>query len=531
MEIGNVKKWLGKALAAALVPVLAAALVLGPKKGAAAAAAGNSVTAGNAAAAGDAAAADDSAAAGDAVTEGNTAAQTQGIGEPGALNSGTNLVIDNQNRYDGMDRTYSEGYIPRVQKGSVTLIVPLLCSSGLQDNCLRASLSLGEGENVPFVIKNYEKTIPLTRNPVNDGSQTVESYVVAFSLELKAKRYNGSYPVTVNIQAKDGLGGEVRQTFTVYVTITDGEELKDEADANKLFSPKVVVDSCQFSKEGIQAGDEVTAEITLKNTSKTEGIRDLTVKVKAESEYLTLLQQSDTVYAASIPAGGKTTVTCRFQVNIAAPQGQYALGLAMAYADSKANTCSEEGQVMLSVTQPLQLKFDPLVFPAEVEVGDGVEATIQVMNLGRGKVYNVRVVLAADGLSPQGTIFIGDLEPGTMASGSAQVDVGGLTEGSTPYGVTEGEVTCFYQDEAGAEHSEIMAFETRIKSPFSKEAVKPEDNTGQWWIIMAVIGGVLAAFGVVALVRKIRRRKQEEQEEREEHGERDEEVLDVPKTG
>ena len=62
------------------------------------------------------------------------------------------------------------------------------------------------------------------------------------------------------------------------------------------------------------------------------------------------------------------------------------------------------------------MQFDDLSFPSEVVVADVVEAKVQAMNLGRSKIYNVRAEIAADGLKPQGTIFIGDMEAGTAAN-------------------------------------------------------------------------------------------------------------------
>lgn len=360
------------------------------------------------------------------------------------------LVIDNLNRYEGMGCTYSEGYIPKVDTGSVYLVVPILCSGQLQNNCMRASLNLGDLENTPFVLKNYEKTIYLQQSSVNNNNATVESYVAAFQLELKSEHYNGSYPVIVSVKGKDELGMQVSQDFTIYVNISDGKDKKeDDSEEEKTFPPKVVIQSCQFSKPDIQAGDEIAAEITLVNTAKTEEVRDLVVTINAETEILNLLDQSDTQYVESVPASGVFVAHCRFRVNKTVAQGQYALELKMSYTDSKANECSSDGKVMVAVAQPTQVQFDPPVIPSEVEVADTIEVSVQVMNLGRSKVYNVRAILEADGLQPKGTLFVGDLEEGSMGTGSTQVVVGSLSSGGNLYGKTEGQITFYYEDEAG----------------------------------------------------------------------------------
>lgn len=433
------------------------------------------------------------------------------------------LKLDSENRYSGMDRAYSQGYLPKVENGSVYLVAPILSSGKLKNNSLRVSLNLGSTENTPFVFKNYEKDVKLRKVSVNDDSEKVESYVAAFSLELKAERYNGSYPVVLNAKAEDKEGNATEQEFTVYVTITDGKNPNEEpvtetpaaepAEEPKeeppVFAPKVLIQTCQFSESEILAGNEVTIDITLVNTSRTERVKNMTVTVNAPSEQFTLLGESDTTYVEAIPAGGTCVISCRYKVNLTAPQGQYDIELSMDYADTKGNNYSGNGKAKISVKQPLCIQFDPLAIAPQVTVADVVEAQVSAMNLGRGKVYHVRAVIEADGLNPQGTIFIGDIEPGTQASGSTQVTVSGLAGGS-PYGETEGTITFYYEDEAGEEQTETGTFRTTIQSPFSENPPEPEDKAGQWWVIMAVIGGALGIFAALAVVRKVRQRKRYE---------------------
>lgn len=442
------------------------------------------------------------------------AAAGDGNPDAGVQSAYTQLAIDSENLYEGMEHIYSEGYVPIVQNGNVYLVVPVQCSGRLKDDCLKASLDLGESENSPFVHKNYDKSIRLQQHMVNGGANTADAYVAAFWMELKPNRVNGSYPVTVNIQTADESGNEVGQAFTVYVTITDGTDPKAaqstaEPVQQAVFSPKVVISGCQFSKDGIQAGDEVCAKITLTNTSKTEMVQDMTVAVAAPQEYFTLLEQSDTIYVPSIPANGSADVQVSYRVQTAAPQGQYELELTMNYVDMNANTCSQTGKVMVWVNQPLKVQADALSFPENVEVADVVEASVQVMNFGRSKAYHVRAVMEADGLSPSGTIFIGDLEPGMMGMGTVQVSVGSLSREGSPYGKTDGVLTFYYEDENGQEYSEQLPFQTTIQSPFSGETSQKEDQPGQWWVILGVIAVLLLLFAAgMYMQKRSRRRKQ-----------------------
>lgn len=424
------------------------------------------------------------------------------------------LMLDGEHLYNGMDRAYAEGYLPKVENGNAYIVAPIISSGSLKEQCIRASLNLGDAENAPFVMKNYEKKINLGANSVNNGSETVESYVADFCLELKEDRCNGSYPVTLNVGAQDEWGNEVELVFTVYVTVTDGKDARQDSDTQTsseppVFAPKVLVQTCHFSEPEILAGDDVTVDITLVNTSRTEAVRNMSVAIDAPVEKFTLLSESDTVYVGNLPAGKTCVVSYQYRVNAQTGGGQYNLALTMDYADSKGNTYAGSGRARMDIRQPLSMQFDPLVIASQVAVADVVEARIQAMNLGRGRVYNVRAVIEADGLLAQGTIFIGDMEPGTQASGSTQVTVSSMS-GSSLYGETEGLITFYYEDELGQEQTETGTFRTAILSPFSENSQAPQDDGKQWRVIMAVIGGILCIFMVIIVAHTVKSRKEYE---------------------
>ena len=431
------------------------------------------------------------------------------------------LKIDDANQYDGMEKPYKDGYVPTNANGSVRIVFPILSEGELKGNTLRAALDLGDAQTAPFVFKNYEKDIKLQTVKVNANTKEVSAYVADFTVDLKKKRTNGSYPVILKVTAKDTKGNPVEQEFTTYVTIADGidpdatteETVEPVAEELPTFAPKVMVKSYKYSKSEILPGDEVKADIVLLNTSKENTVKNMTVAVTADTESFTLLSQSDSIYIEKIAPQEETTITFSYRVNAKTAAGQYDFDLAMDYADGDGNTYTTTGKAKIMIGQSSEMQFDALNFPAEVVVADVVEANVQAMNLGRSKIYNVRAEIAADGLKPQGTIFIGDMEAGTAATGSIQVTVSSLS-GSKLYGNTEGTVTYYYEDESGKEYTEEATFTTTIKSPFSdqKEETTP-DNTNQWWVIMAVVLGCIVVGAGVIIVRKIRLKKQDAEDE------------------
>lgn len=461
------------------------------------------------------------------------------------------LTIDRKNRYEGMKQSYEEGYTPEIEGDTVCLILPVLCRTKLRDDTLKAVLDLSRETQGSFVPEKYEKEVGLQSERVNDSEEEVNCYFITFDIKLQNQREKGSYPLTIELQAVDENGDAVQEELTVSIVIdevvTSTEELPSDDPADNssedthgdkedggepaavvdnyygggsssgetpTFSPKMIVQSCEVSKDGIPAkdeilaGDEIILKITLLNTSSSEKIRNMTVTVSEDSQYLDLLSETDTVYVDTVLAGDTCVVSYKYKIQASAPRGQYEMMLTLDYADSKGNSQNAGGKVRLTVSQPVKLQFDPLVLDSEVEVADVVTAGIQAMNLGRIKVHNVRAVIEADGLIPEGTLFIGDIEPGIIASGSVNISVTSLSQGTALYGETKGTVTMLYEDEDGNSYEESMEFVTNIKSPFSDTSVEPEDNTNQWWVMMTIIGGVLVVFLAAFGTRRIRLQRQ-----------------------
>lgn len=156
----------------------------------------------------------------------------------------------------------------------------------------------------------------------------------------------------------------------------------------------------------------------------------------------------------------------------------------------------------VSAEQAVQIQIPVVSVPKTIQLGETVELQTQVMNLGKGKLYNVRATLEADGLTPSGAAFIGDIEAGTSMAGSMEITAEGLT-GTNMYGSTQGKITFYYADETGNEMTQEQAFETDILSPLSGEnGEESEDDTRQWWVIMAVIVGFLILAAMIFFMRR-----------------------------
>lgn len=441
---------------------------------------------------------------------------------PAPAKEAAKLYIDNRNLYERMSKTYSQGYVPTVEKGAVAVVLPLLCQGELKNDSLRAKAVFEAGG--PFVTKNYEQTVELKEHKVNGGKQKIAGYCVVFSLQLEGGRLNGSYPVTVAVSGTDISGAEVREDFILYVSITDGKDPNatpkpepvptPEPELPVVLGPKVLVQSCtavSLEADGqpgiVNAGDHMRVTVTLVNTSQSQVLENMAVTAASPGEGFALLSASDSVYIGTMAAGGTVDVIYDYQLSPETPAGQYAIPLSFDFAYNKGETGSGTGSARVAVSQPLEMEFSLGNMPVEAVVSDTVEVNIQAINLSHAKAYNVRATIEGDGLIPAGTAFIGDLEGGTSGEKPLRLTVTGLTQGDASYGPTTGTITYLYEDGQGRELTETGSFSLDIKSPFSDAKPAEEDDPGQFWIVIAAIGAAALGLGGVLAYRAVKGRR------------------------
>lgn len=425
--------------------------------------------------------------------------------------------IDNKNVYGGMERAYKDGYSPTVSGNTARIILPLTSSGTVANNTVIASPNLGDPSSSPFVFNNYEKNVSLAQHTVNGGKNKVQAYYVYFDLPLSSSRMNGSYPVEIVITGKDQSGNPFSQSFTTYVQITDGVSVTDNAPAETMpqeekpqSKPILIVQSSQINPAPVNAGEEFSAKVVIKNTSTKKAVQNIVFTISSESKGITLLMDSNTVYLSRLGSNKTHTLDLKYKTSSKLETGGHTINIAMSYDDDEATTSTSQGQIEFEVAQPMKLKLNISEIPAEINAGDVLPISLQAINMGRGNIYNARCELNVDGLSSSTTAFFGNIDAGTDKALDMNVFVGTRKQSAEQYGVTNGTIILTYEDENGKEETQSFEVSTSIQKPIISAA--SEDNKkkpqGQWWITLA-IGGALLAGGAWYLL-KYKRSKQDE---------------------
>lgn len=448
-----------------------------------------------------------------------------------ALAAGGLLKIESSKTYSDMTKSYADGYAPVQSGDSVKVVLPLVATTSDVPPAITVSLNLGDTATSPFVFNNYNKSVVANDN----------KYIIEFTLPLKTDRFAGSYPVVFNVsytstaneapepsdETAKAESLTMEQEFTVYATV-DGKDPNatpspsiDPTPAPRP-QPKLIVAKYQTNPDVVKAGEDFAVNVTLENTSEKYDVKNLTVTYAGDGKSLMPADNTNTQYIEKIKRGEKADIVLKMRSRLDSEPGIQTVTLNVAYEDGQATAFTVTESLLLQVTQPVSLEFDEPDMPQTANAGDTLPLTLNVFNTGRSKLYNVMAKIEAPGLLPEGSAFVGNMEPGTSGTAELYVFVGTLAmsqseEGSVEtdnegdkYGYTSGAITISYEDEFGNPYSQAIDFNMQIDPPVisvstTEEEEEPVDTASQWWI--SVIIGAALVGGAFALMVVRRKRK------------------------
>ena len=405
------------------------------------------------------------------------------------------LIIDSRNLYNGMDKTYGDGYVPRVVNGRAYIILPLLGET--YDGKVTVTADLGTTVDSPFVFGNYSQTV----------GAGWSSYVFVFEIPLVKGRLNGSYPVTFRADYLDVLGQQKQQGFTVYVTITDGKNPTDPNDVPKqeVEKPELFISACTVSPDVIGGEEEFAVTVTIDNIGAIRA-RSVRLSYGSEAAGIVPVETNSAMHLPNIASGESETASFRLRTTKDVLAGEQPFYITLDYVDLYGGVYSGTRTFLAHVTQPAEMSYDSVSMPREVTAGETISLPANVFNIGKSTLRNVSVNLTGAGLYPTSSVFLGDIQPGQAGYGEMKVFIGmlSMTEGYTEsYGRTTGTYVISYTDDAGEIHTVEQQISTEIKQPViagekTEAERKAEEEQkramSQWWV------SALVAFAIIAIV-------------------------------
>ena len=404
------------------------------------------------------------------------------------------LIIDSRNLYDGMDKTYADGYVPRVVNGRVYIILPLLGQT--YDGKVTVTADLGTTVDSHFVFGNYSQT-----------ATGWGKYVFTLEIPLVSERIKGSYPVTLKADYLDVLGQQKQQSFTVHVTITDGKNPPDPNDVPKqtVEKPELFISACTVNPDTVGGEEEFSVDATIDNIGAIRA-RSVRLSYGSEAAGIVPVETNSAMHLPNIASGKSETVSFNLRTTKDVLAGEQPFYIMLDYVDLYGGVYTNTRTFLVHVTQPAEMSYDSVSLPREVTAGETISLPANVFNIGKSTLRNVTVNLSGAGLYPTSSVFLGDIQPGQAGYGEMKVFIGmlSMTEGYTEsYGRATGTYVISYTDDAGEIHTVEQQLSTEIKQPViagektdaEKKAEEEQKRAmSQWWV------SALVAFAIIAIV-------------------------------
>ena len=253
------------------------------------------------------------------------------------------------------------------------------------------------------------------------------------------------------MEAFDTAGNELREEFTTYVTISDGQDPPKEtvstgSSGPTASKPVLVVTACDLSKTTLQVGDTLQVNLTADNLGRRTA-NNIRATIVSDDANIVLLNDFSAQYERALASGDSTSFSFELQVLPLAMGGMHTMTIQLSYEGPDNSGYTENAVFRCMVEQKAALEYDVVKLPESATSGDSFSIPVSAYNPGTATVYNVRFTLHVDGLIAA-TAYLGNLAPEESADKMMEVFATTLS-GTEKYGQTYGMCELRYEDAMG----------------------------------------------------------------------------------
>lgn len=364
---------------------------------------------------------------------------------------------------------------------TIVMSMPIVNKGGNLSNVTVSPVVTGDVETFPFVAEDINYGRELGHMSNGDRQQ------VDWIFKISPYATTGNKVVTFRATYEEnGVYGEC--TFTGYVYITNGYTPNTAAslmvDSYALYVNDNLVDN-------LEAGNDAVLKVTLKNNAARNAIYKTvaTLKLSDSNSLILTAGYADAAYVRSIPAGQTAEIEYHISARASAAVGPSAATIGLTYETSEkegAVAGTATSTIQIPIKQQMDLQIDtPVVYGTPVQ-DEPVAVSLNIVNLGRSRAYNVRIV-GMDGVSMQDAYFGGDI----LAAGTLNADFQVIPNKSGSY---TGTIVVQYEDADGEQFTQSvdLPLDAADADAISTEALSTETQTGhksgiQWWSWLLIL--------------------------------------------
>lgn len=269
-------------------------------------------------------------------------------------------------------------------------------------------------------------------------------------------------------------------------------------------TPRVMVSDVNVAGGGVISGEDFDLDITFKNES-TSVVKNMKITISTENGELLPSKGAGTAYVKELKGETEETISFPMSAAFGLEEKSYKLNIKSEYEGGGIGYTVEDS-VFIPVSLNQRLSVTDIYSPKDsYEVGETVEISGVVNNLGSGNLYNVSVKVVGDNVSIAES-YVGNIEPGKSGTVDLLTKATVVTEGGH---INNNLIVC-YEDKSGNVFEEEIALQniSVVAVVYDEfEVVKDsKDYSGIWKSILIVIVTILI-IGLVSFLWWKRRKK------------------------
>ena len=394
----------------------------------------------------------------------------------------------------------------------LTLRLPLVCTKGYVYDVKVTPVLSTDVEKFPFDIDLVDYTLCYPGS-MNAG-QVIE---FMYPLRLSKKATVGVKQVDFTVTYRNGEGELKSGTVSLFVNVRKGLTATSEDATSSV--PRLIIESYSLSSDKIYAGETFDLNFDIRNTSSSENIQNIQIRVKDSGTTATIVPAnggSNSLYVSKISRGESSSQKVSLQTAPDAEAKAYTLSLEFTYEAASTNAAHTTTEtISIPILQEIRLKCDdPVIYDDMGWVGSGCSMYVRMYNMGRSSVYNCMVDVEGQGLKMEESYFGGTLAPGSTLSADFSVI-------PSEAGDIQGTIVISYEDVYGEPGEERLPFSLYVEDPAAMmpdpmeddmmTEPEPEKKGMPWW--GWVLGAGAAGGGGTVGIKALRRRRERMLEE------------------
>ncbi|MBE5942525.1 MAG: hypothetical protein E7264_08315 [Lachnospiraceae bacterium] len=271
-------------------------------------------------------------------------------------------------------------------------------------------------------------------------------------------------------------------------------------------TPRLMISDYEVSTGSVVGGKEFDLQLTLKNTASKNTVKNIKVTVSTENGEFLPVDGAGTAYVETINATEEEKIKIKLKAIKGLQEKSYKVKIKTEYESNSGYEYTVEEAIFLPVTMEQRVAVTELLTQgADARIGDTVEITAKINNMGEGSLYNVMATVKGDGVDEMST-FIGNVESGKSGS----VDIITLASEVTNE-ASQTYLYITYEDIEGNKQELEQKVSLAITSPIYDDLVmiKGDEKKSIDWTVVKWLVGTIVVVGIVAflIIRRARRKR------------------------